>query len=294
MQFDLFKDSPDVGLRNEVVAALCARNTSALRETIDFLRIDFPDDDHLDGFEHLYVECLALRQAEWSTTDLVRQVERIDMQLLPVLKKVIGADAAQRWIAPVYGELARAAAGQAFSRCEANAHSASLFLRAGELAAARAAVEAIPSWRRIPEPLAWMAEITLRQNLPDEYWPLSAELAWIAPALLAPLFAQAAPATLIRRYREFSTEAEDQDQDESSDTGSWFPAWLLVEHPDLLPFLRTAHAYDSHDSRPARSAALLIDLLIGERQGLTQTLLGKRRQLRELAPAIFERYMARR
>ena len=289
MQFDLFKDSPHVGLRNAVVAALCARNTSALRETIDCLRIDFPDDDHLDGFEHLYVECLALRQAEWSTTDLARQVERIDMQLLPVLKKVIGADAAQRWIAPVYGELARAAAGQAFSRCEANAHSASLFLRAGELAAARAAVEAIPSWRRIPEPLAWMAEITLRQNLPDKYWPLSAELALIAPALLAPLFAQAAPASVLRAYREFCTEAEEQGSE--GDTNAWFPAWLLVEHPDLLPFLRTAHTYDSS---PARSAALLIDLLIGERQGLTQTMLGKRRQLRELAPAIFARYMARR
>ena len=134
-----------------------------------------------------------------------------------------------------------------------------------------------------------MAEITLRQNLPDEYWPLTAELAWIAPALLAPLFAQAAPATLIRLYREFCAEAEGQDDE--GDTGTWFPAWLLVEHPDLLPFLRTAHA---HDSRPARSAALLIDLLIGERQGLTQTMVGKRRQLRELAPAIFARYMARR
>jgi hypothetical protein len=107
--------------------------------------------------------------------------------------------------------------------------------------------------------------------------------------MLAPLFAQAAPATLIRFYREFCAEAEDQDGE--GDTGSWFPAWLLVEHPDLLPFLRTAHAYDS---RPARSAALLIDLLIGERQGLTQTMVGKRQQLRELTPAIFERYMARR
>ena len=289
MQFDLFKDSPDVGLRNAVVSALCTRNPGALRDTIDCLRSDFPNDSHLDGFEHLYVECLALRQTEGSAANIARQIERIETQLLPVLKKVIGTDAAQRWIAPVYGELARSATGQAFSRSEANAHSASLFLRAGELIPARAAVEGIPSWRRIPEPLAWMTEITLRQNLPDEYWPLTAELAWIAPALLAPLFAQTAPATLIRLYREFCAEADDQDGE--GDTGSWFPAWLLVEHPDLLPFLRTAHAYDS---RPARSAAVLIDLLIGERQGLTQTMVGKRRQLRELAPAIFARYMARR
>lgn len=289
MQFDLFKDSPDVGLRNAVVAALCARNPGALRETIDCLRSNFPNDSHLGGFEHLYAECLLLRQAEWSAADIARQIERIETRLLPVLRKVIGTDAAQRWIVPVYGELARAAAGQGFSRSEANAHSASIFLRAGELASARAAVETIPSWRRIPEPLAWMAEIALRQNLPDEYWPLTAELAWIAPALLAPLFAQAAPASVLRLYREFRAEAEDDGN--KGDPATWFPAWLLVEHPDLLPLLRTAHP---HDSRPARSAALLIDLLTGERQGLTQTMVGKRGQLRELAPAIFGRYMARR
>jgi hypothetical protein len=289
MQFDLFKDGPDVGLRNAVVAALYARNPDALRETIDRLRSNFPNDSHLGGFEHLYAECRALNRTDWSATDIARQLERFETQLLPVLKKVIGTDAAQRWIAPVYSDLARAADGQAFTRSAANAHAASLFLRAGEFAAARAAIEGIPSWRRIPEPLTWMAEITLRQNLPDEYWPLTAELAWIAPALLPPLFAQAAPATVLRLYREFCAEAEAPDDE--GDAGAWFPAWLLVEHPDLLPFLRTAHP---HNSRPARSAALLIDLLIGERQGLTQTVLGKRRQLRELAPAIFERYIAQR
>jgi hypothetical protein len=103
MQFDLFKDSPDVGLRNTVIAALRARNPGALREAIDCLRSDFPDDRHLDGFEHLYAECLALKQAKWSATDIARQIERIETQLLPVLKKVIGGDAALRWIAPVWG-----------------------------------------------------------------------------------------------------------------------------------------------------------------------------------------------
>lgn len=289
MQLDLFKDSPDVSLRNAVVAALHARHPGRLREAIDGLRIDFPNDCHLADFEHLYDECLALQQTGSTAPAIAWQVERIETQLLPVLEKVIGSDPAKRWIEPVYSALAHAATGQAFSRSEAKTSAASLFLRAGDLALARAAIETIPSWRRIPEPLAWMTEISLRQNQPDEYWPLSAELAWIAPALLAPLFARAAPATLMRRYREFCSEAEDQDSE--GDTGTWFPAWLLVEHPDLLPFLRTIHP---HDSRPARSAALLIDLLTGERQGLTQSMVGKRGQLRELAPAIFARYMAHR
>jgi hypothetical protein len=286
MQFDLFKDSRDVGLRNTVVAALLARNVGAMREAIDCLRSDFPDDRHLDGFEHLYAECLALRLAESSAADIARQIERIETQLLPVLKKILGSDAAQRWIAPVYGELARAATGQTFNRSETNAHSAALFLRAGELAPARAAVEAIPSWRRIPEPLAWMTEIALREKAPDEYWPLVADLAWIAPALLAALLPRAAPTTALRLYQEFCVTVEN----EGTET-PWFPAWLLVEHSDLLQSLRFAQA---QGSPPARSAALLIDLLIGERRGLTPALLDKRRQLRELAPTIFGRYMAHR
>ena len=154
------------------------------------------------------------------------------------------------------------------------------------------AVVAIPSWRRIPEALAWMTEIALREDQPDEYWPLVAELAWIAPALLATLLAagahRAASATVLRYYREFCSEAE---ADGECDELAWLPAWLLIEHAELLPRLRTAHL---HDSRPARSAALLIDLLLGERRGLTPALIDKLQQLRDLTPAIFARYMTHR
>jgi hypothetical protein len=106
--------------------------------------------------------------------------------------------------------------------------------------------------------------------------------------LLAAGVHRAASATLLRYYREFCSEAE---ADGESDELVWFPAWLLIDHAKLLPQLRTAHP---HDSRPARSAALLIDLLLGERRGLTPALVDKRQQLRDLAPAIFARYMARR
>jgi len=288
MQLDLFAHSADVSLRNEVVTALCAHDADAMRDATDRLRADFPDDGHLERFEHLLAELSALSQPKQSAPAIARQAERIEIRLLPSLIKMIGADAAQRWTEAVYGALARSPFKQTFSRSLATAHPAGLFLRAGELSLARAAVAEIPSWRRIPEPLAWMTEIALRERAPDEYWPLVAELAWIAPALLAALLPRAAPATALRLYQEFRLAVDSENEDQET---AWFPAWLLVEHPDLLQSLRSAQA---HDSPPARSAALLIDLLIGERQGPTPAMLDKRRQLRELAPAIFERYMARR
>lgn len=292
MQLDLFLHSADVTLRNAVIAALCARDAEAMRMAMDRLLAEFPNDRNNEDFEHLYSELSALSQEAGSPSAIAQRVERIETRLRPPLQKIIGTDAAQHWIEPVYGELARAASGQAFSRSLAQAHAGGLFLRANELAQARAAVLTIPSWRRIPEALAWMAEIALREDRPDEFWPLVAELAWIAPALLATLLAagdhRTASASVLRYYREFCSEAE---ADGESDEIVWFPAWLLTEHAELLPRLRTAHP---HDSRPARSAALLIDLLLGERRGLTPAVVDKRQQLRTLAPAIFARYMARR
>lgn len=292
MQLDLFIHSADVGLRNAVIEALRARDTDAMRAAIDRLRADFPGDGHLDGFEHLFSGLSALNPPAQSPTGIAEQLERIETQLLPSVQKLLGTDAAQRWIEPVYLDLAQGAVGKSFSRGLSSTHAAALFLRAGALAEARAAVAEIPSWRRIPEPLAWMAQIALRENKSEEFWPLLAELAWIAPALFTELLAgldERASSALIRRlYREFGSTAE---VDDESDEASWFPAWLLVEHPELLPFLRTAEHYSS---RPARSAAVLIDLLIGERQGAASSLPDKRKQLRDLAPMLFRHYMARR
>ena len=193
-------------------------------------------------------------------------MKRIETRLRPALKSVIGA-ATERWLEPTYGKLAVLATGQTFTRNMAYTHAAALFLRSGALTEARAAIVNIPSWRRQPEPLAWMTEIALRENAAAEYWPLIAELAWIAPTMLAAQLdaqlpnssAHQALASVLRLYQEFGRKAElDAEDDESA----WFPAWLLIEHPELLPLLRTAQP---HQTPPVRCVSLLIDLLICER-----------------------------
>ena len=288
MQLDLFFDSADVMRRNAVIDALLARDAAAMRAGIERLRADFPEDGSLDDFERLFSELCAPVGPDVSAEAVTRRVQQLEAQLRPSLTKVLGADAAQRWLEPVYGDIALAVAGQPFVRESAAAHAARLFLRANQLASARAAVTQVPSWRRIPEPLAWMTEIALRDKDPDEYWPLAAELAWIAPSLFGEVFPRSASAAELRLYQAFLAEGE---ADGESDERAWFPAWLLVRHAELLRFLRPAQRFDS---RPARSAALLVDLLLGERQGLTPTVVSKRRQLRRLAPAMFELYIAQR
>ena len=291
MQLDLFLHGADVALRNAVIAALNARDAAAMGDAIDQLRAGYPQECRLADFERLHFEFSSLDQPDHAGAAMEQQLENIETKLLPALQSVIGAGA-QRWLEPVYAELAVRASGQPFTRDSAHTHAAGLFLRSGALPEARAAIKQIPSWRRIPEPLAWMTEIALRENAPAEYWPLIAELAWIAPALIEAQFANGAthkaPLSVLRLYQEFCSKAElDTEDDESA----WFPAWLLLEHPELLPLLRTAQP---HTTPPARCAFLLIDLLLGERMGASPLLVDKRKELRDRAPILFRCYMARR
>lgn len=153
MQFDLFLHSAEGTLRNAVIAAFCARDVVAMRDAMDRLLDEFPNGIHDDVFEHLFSELPALSQNVGSALAIAQHVERIETRLRPPLQKLIGADAAQNWIEAVYGQLARAASGHGFTRNLAQAHAGGLFLWANELAQAREAVAAIPSWRRIPESL---------------------------------------------------------------------------------------------------------------------------------------------
>ena len=291
MQLDLFLHGADAALRNAFIAALHSRDAAAMGDAIDQLRAGYPQEYRLADFERLQFEFSSLDQADHAGAAIAQQLENIETKLLPALQSVIGAGA-QRWLEPVYADLAVRASRQPFTRDSAHTHAAGLFLRSGALPEARAAIMQIPSWRRIPEPLAWMTEIALRENAPADYWPLIAELAWIAPTLLEALFADFrahnAQRSVLGLYQEFCCKAElDAEEDECA----WFPAWLLLEHPELLPLLRTAQP---HLIPPARCAFLLIDLLLGERMGTSPSLVDKRKELRDRAPILFRCYMARR
>jgi hypothetical protein len=75
-------------------------------------------------------------------------------------------------------------------------HAAPVWLRAGDWEAARHAVERIVSWRRIPAPLAWMAEARYRADGLESVWPLLTELAWLSAGRFAALSQRARPMAL--------------------------------------------------------------------------------------------------
>jgi hypothetical protein len=289
VQLDLFLDSRDTQLRNDATDALRRRDGDALRTAIERLRAEFPDDCSLADFVLLAGAMDSFEDVlhAASPAQIAERLSFIDARLAPALFRLLGKNSARRWLDPLFKNLAACPAARVFRREHALTCAGALFLRGNDLAAARVAIDRIPSWRRIPEPLAWMTEIAWRENDPGQYWPLSAEFAWIAPALFDLVLSRAAPDAVRRLHGAFRSGFEADDDDDSA----WFPAWLLVEHGELLEHFRSL---DPYPSNPARCATLLVDLLLGERQGLSPGLVERRRRLRSLAPRLFARYMALR
>ncbi|RZL88385.1 MAG: hypothetical protein EOP82_23200 [Variovorax sp.] len=166
-------------------------------------------------------------------------------------------------------------------------------MRAGAWENAAQAVASIESWRRIPAPLAWMAEARLHLFGLRATWPLLAELGWLSPALLEDV-AQRSPDPLLPqliRSFEANFDATSTGADEIGDL-SWFAAWVLTERPDLREHLAVAQA--SQHSAPEQAMRLLVELLGLERQGRHSDIVGRRKVLRDLQPSLYAAYMKSR
>lgn len=286
MQLDLFEHSRDVMLRNAVVEALRARDADAAQSAMVTLRAEYPADTLLPELEALVCK---LPTPSWpaglTLVQAAAEVRAMEEVLMPAAQRVLGKDAAV-WLAPHWGALAQAILGQAFAP-EAP-HAALLYLRAGDWSAAIKAIETIPSWRRKPAPLCWMIEALCRTTGAQALWPISAELAWMAPEAARPLLSRLADNDLSRHLKCFDREFEP-----AADLGfAWFPAWLLIEDGGYAPRIGAAEKGDG--SVPERCARLLVTLLALERQGRHAELIEHRRRLRDLDGTLFARYMQSR
>jgi hypothetical protein len=169
------------------------------------------------------------------------------------------------------------------------AHAAPMLLRALDWSAAEISIERIPSWRRIPATLAWMAEARLGRGGLEAAWPLLIELAWINSGLfgkLAERLSHPGLRTLLQRFHADPELAED-----AGDLG-WFPAWLLITEPSLLSIFRETMP---HDNKPPECCArIVMELLISERQGGQRVDIEHRKRLKALHPGLFNRYKSTR
>ncbi|WP_227746833.1 hypothetical protein [Paraburkholderia franconis] len=293
-QLDIFADSRDVMLRNDVLAPLERRDAVAARASLEQLAGEYPDDGTLPALAVLVRELESgsiTPFADHASLAIARR--HLDDEVVPAARRVLPVQTVQSWLAPSWRTLARRAASLPFRGADAGdhtgSHAAPLWLLAGDGAAACTAIEGIESWWRIPTPLAWMTEARYRTGGLDAAWPLLAELAWLAPARFAMLLPVLGDASLDALRRRFDAEFPGTGE---VDDYAWFAAWLLLVKPALAG--RLGEARVRRDQAASRAMVLLGEILRREHEGDQHELVSLRQELSRLHAGLFDSYIATR
>ena len=290
-QLDIFDDSRDVALRNDLVQALLDANVSGAQRAASALQAEFPDDAMLAPagllIEHLQAAQAPGAAQRLEATAVLEARSQLDGPLAVAARAALG-DAAASWLAVRWRVLAQQAAGIAWHPTQADAYAAGLYLRARCWTQAAEAVAGIASWRRIPQPLLWMTEARWRGEGADAAWPLLAEALWLAPARAVPLVGALTDPTLTRLARRFEEVFEPGVADE----WAWLPAFALVERPLLAGPLGSAEP--PADRPPAEAFRTVAALLRLERQGRHHEIVAHRARLKALSGPLMRAYMATR
>jgi hypothetical protein len=293
-QLDIFDDSRDLMLNNDVLHALVRRDAEASRIALRAFAAEFPGDPRLQPLGRL-IETLATGPvAPFAThADADVAIRALQREVLPAAASAWPPADSEAWVAPLWASLARRAAALPFDASHAQAHAAALWLNAAAPAEAGAAVRTIESWRRKPQPLAWAVEALWRSEGLDAAWPLIVELAWMAPARLAELARHIADPAMNRLLRSFDAEFDPGlDSSERGAELAWFPAWVLSSKPALARPLSMAEP--GSQSEPEQGFRLLLALLELERQGRHAELVERRKRLMALHAGLYRAYMRSR
>lgn len=312
VQLDIFDDSRDVMLRNDVLQALQAHDAALAAGAMDKLQREYPQDPMLaDG--QVLLRALQARTDLSATDGGFRQhadlrCHRLALldTLAPAVQRRLDATSAQTWLRPFWQDLLARSGALPFRADAEQDHAAWMLLQLQDWQAGAEAVGRIESWRRIPAPLSWMAQAKLQLHGLRATWPLLAELAWLAPQRLAALAAAVPAPQLNRLMDQFEVDwdqlgASESLQNATNNVASsayetrdiaWFPAWVLTAQPQHAPDL--AVAQPGQHTPPERAFRLLVNLLGLERQGRHHELVQQRKALRDLHAGLYAAYMQTR
>ena len=293
-QLDIFDDSRDVALRNDLAQALLDGDQVAARSIADRLQAEFGDDPVLAPAETL-IEHHHWRQSVAANRHLdVAAVldarHRLDGPIALAARTVFGAHEALAWLAGQWRWLAGHASGIGWHPAHAEAHAAAQYLRGQAWPQAAEAVARIDAWRRIPVPLLWMTQARWRGDGSDAAWPLLAEALWLTPARAASLLPVLADTRLDRLVARFE-ERFDPTAASGADW-AWLPAFALIDQPLLAGPL--SPATPPTQTAPGEAFSVVMALLRLERQGRHHEIVAHRARLKALSVALFAAYMVTR
>jgi hypothetical protein len=290
-QLDIFLDSHEVTLANEVVAALCAHDSVRTAQSIARLRAEAPERPDLPVFDSLHAFLELTREIHTAGLDadaLELTVEVLNARIVPAAG-ILG-NAAKGFLEFLWQQLARAAT-HSFDRERPQLHAAELFLRARAYDAAEAAAIGIAGAEADRAVLRWRAIARYRlAGLTGARGQIFA-FAWYAPDAFPDLLRELGDSQLDKDWLAFKAEVEDHGNE-------WLPAWYLLRHPAARAEMggeRASGLPPAIGSMPARQAfCLLTRILDLEKQGHSRALIEYRARLKATDAGFFATYMRSR
>jgi hypothetical protein len=131
MQLDIFADSRDVMLRNDVLSALQRYDARETQQTLRRLSDEYPDDDR-DPQLIVLADALDLRSTAAFSKHQVAAEARCALveKTTPAALRMWGEHAGTRWLLPLWRELAQRATSLPFRADSIDTHAAALWLKA--------------------------------------------------------------------------------------------------------------------------------------------------------------------
>ncbi|MDD2879944.1 MAG: hypothetical protein PHQ58_05865 [Rhodoferax sp.] len=301
MQLDIFNDNREVMLRNDVLQALQLHQAHQAQLAWVAMQGHAAGDAALAPLQTLISAQAALTTRLQAAVPVARFTEHAALQaqrlalleeVMPAAQRMLGAAAAQ-WLRPFWQDLILRADSLPFQPQWEAEHAAPMCLHLQDWSGAVQAVEGIASWRRIPAPLAWMAQAQLHLTGLSTAWPLLAELAWLSPKRLETTIQTTNNVLLQHLKAQFDTSFEPAaDQADAAQDAAWFPAWVLTQQPQNVAHLSLAQP--GQHSAPEQAMRLLVNLLGLERQGRHHDIVNCRKNLRDLNGWLYAQYMSSR
>ncbi|MCL2635815.1 MAG: hypothetical protein FWD50_04190 [Betaproteobacteria bacterium] len=287
MQLDIFADSVETMLLNDVVNALRRESYLEAEKAMDRLAAQYPDNPALPDATALLVlrEFPATVSGHEELSSLFGHVENV---IEPAARRLFGNNARQWVNDAAWQHLAVISARLPYCPSHPACHAAAAWMRAQTWQVAIESIMAIPNWRRLPVPLQWMATSTVRNNDLDGAWPLLMELAWMAPPAFAAVLRNLDDPVLSGLLKDFEASFDDNDDDQLC----WFPALALAARPALLARVRNAAPARVTDA--TKAFGCVCGLLLLEKQGRHAEIVKERARLRSLNDQLYARYMRTR
>jgi len=287
LQLDLFVDGRDALLVHAVVTNLVARAPDSAVSGLAHLRAEHPAHPDLPALTLLADALQAPPPSPATHATLTASIETLERALAPAARRFLGTDAAT-FLKPLWQTLAAAAASLPFDDTHPHAHRGWLCQQYGDWTAVRAAVEAEPDCAARPLLRYWLGLARHHLGEPEAAIRLWLPLCWMDPVLFA-RYAPTLPSATVREgWNAFERAGSFGELlDDATHAATWFPAWLLLRHRGLVHLFRTNEIPDAGTG--ARAFRALLSLVPLERQGLSDELIGQRRQLQQTMIAMIDK-----